>query len=143
MGSITLRWVEDHLMVANDTNGHSIVIGRSPDPNFQWLGVKPSDLLLMAVASCSAYDVVEILTKQRQPLQDLKVVCTGDQMPDPPYTFTCIHTKYIVSGPVDPEKLARAIRLSEDKYCSVISTLRPGVPITSEYQILNEESIPA
>jgi putative redox protein len=92
--------------------------------------------LLMAVASCSAYDVVDILTKQRERLDDLKITCTGDQMSDPPYTFTCIHLHYQISGAVNPEKLERAIRLSEDKYCSVISTLRPGVPITSDFEIL-------
>ena len=136
MGAITLRWVEDKMMVASDTNGHSIVIGRSPDPQHQWVGVKPSDLLLMAVASCSSYDIVEILTKQRELLEDFKVICTGDQMSDPPYTFTCIHLHYLVTGAVNPEKLERAICLSEDKYCSVISTLRPGVPITSDFEII-------
>jgi putative redox protein len=136
MGAITLRWVEDKMMVVSDTNGHSIVVGRSPDPQFQWVGVKPSDLLLMAVASCSAYDVVEILTKQREPLRDLKIICNGDQLSDPPYTFTCIHLHYRVFGAVNPEKLERAIHLSEDKYCSVVSTLRPGVPITSDFEII-------
>jgi putative redox protein len=136
MGAITLRWIEDKMMAVSDTNGHSIIVGRSPDPQYQWVGVKPSDLLLMAVASCSAYDVVDILTKQRERLNDLKITCTGDQMSDPPYTFTCIHLHYQISGAVNPEKLERAIRLSEDKYCSVISTLRPGVPVTSDFEIL-------
>lgn len=137
MGSITLHWVEDKMMVASDSNGHSIVVGRSPDPQHQWVGVKPSDLLLMAVASCSAYDVVEILTKQREPLADLKVICEGDQLSDPPYTFTRIHLHYLVRGAVNPDKLERAIRLSEDKYCSVVSTLRPGVPVSSDYKIIS------
>lgn len=136
MGAITLRWIEDKMMAVSDTNGHSIVVGRSPDPQFQWVGVKPSDLLLMAVAACSAYDVVEILTKQREPLRDLKITCNGDQMSEPPYTFTCIHLHYQVFGAVSPEKLERAINLSENKYCSVISTLRPGVPITSDFEII-------
>jgi hypothetical protein len=57
-------------------------------------------------------------------------------MSDPPYTFTCIHLHYQVTGAVNPEKLERAVRLSEDKYCSVISTLRPGVPITNDFQII-------
>jgi putative redox protein len=135
MGAITLRWVEDKMMVASDTNGHSIVVGRSPDPQHQWIGVKPSDLLLMAVASCASYDVIEILTKQREPLEDIKIICTGDQISDPPYTFTRIHLHYQVTGAVDPEKLQRAIHLSEDKYCSVISTLRQGAPVTSDFEI--------
>jgi putative redox protein len=137
MGTITLRQVEKHLMVASDSNGHSVVIGKSPDPEHQWSGIKPSDLLLMAVASCSAYDVVEILTKQRTPFQDLKVICSGDQMSEPPYTFTRIHVRYELSGDVTPDKLARAISLSEEKYCSVIATLRPGTSISSEFEIFS------
>ena len=138
MGTITVRWIEQHLMMASDSNGHSIVIGRSPEPQFEWEGVKPSDLLLMAVASCSAYDVVEILTKQREPLLDLKVTCAGDQDSAPPYIFTSIHIHYIARGDINPDKLEKAILLSEDKYCSVIATLRPGVTITSDYEILNQ-----
>ena len=136
MGKITLRWIEGVMMAGSDSNGHSVVIGRSPDSEHVWAGIKPSDLLLLAVASCSSHDVVEILTKQREPLEDLKVTCEGDQMPDPPYTFTRIHVHYLIKGRVNPEKLDRAIHLAEDKYCSVISTLRPGGPITSDYDII-------
>jgi putative redox protein len=137
MGTITLRWVEQHLMLVSDSNGHSIAVGKSPDPEHSWAGVKPSDLLLMAVASCSAYDVVEILTKQRAPMTDLKVTCSGDQMSEPPYKFTHIHMHYMVHGDVNSEKLEKAIRLSEEKYCSVIATLKPGVPISSDYEIVS------
>lgn len=136
MSTISLRWVEEHLMVASDSHGHSIVVGSSPDPQFEWMGVKPSDLLLMAAAACSAYDVVEILTKQREPLDDLKVECTGDQMADAPWTFTHIHLHYTLRGAVKPERVEKAIRLSEDKYCSVINTLRPNVQVTSDFEIL-------
>ncbi len=135
MGTITLRSVEDKLMIATDSNGHSIVIGRSPDEGFTWYGMKPSDLLLISAAACSAYDVVEIMAKQKQPMRDLKVECRGDQMESPPYTFTRIHLHYLVYGNVDPQKLEKAIRLAEEKYCSVLSTLRPGVPISSDFQI--------
>ena len=135
MGTITLRSVEDKLMIATDSNGHSIVIGRSPDEGFTWYGMKPSDLLLISAAACSAYDVVEIMAKQKQPMRDLKVECRGDQMENPPYTFTRIHLHYLAYGNVDPQKLEKAIRLAEEKYCSVLSTLRPGVPISSDFQI--------
>lgn len=135
MGTVMLRWIESKLMVGSDSNGHSVVIGRSPDDHDVWNGIKPSDLLLLAAASCSAYDVVEILTKQREPLQDLKVSCRGDQQSEPPYTFTQIHLHYVINGKVDPVKLERAIDLAENKYCSVMSTLRPGVPISSDYEI--------
>lgn len=136
MGRVTLRWIEAHMMVGTDSNDHSVVIGRSAEKNGGFVGIKPSDLLLMAAASCSMYDVVDILLKQREPLKDLKIITSGDQMSDPPYTFTKIHLHYIVSGAVNSEKVQKAIRLSEDKYCSVISTLKPGVPVSSDFEIV-------
>jgi putative redox protein len=136
MGTVTIRWVEGVMMVGTDSTGHSIVLGRSPDNPEQFAGVKPSDLLLLAAASCSAHDVIEILRKQREPLEDLKVVCRGEQQSEPPYTFTQIQLHYIATGAVSVQKLEKAIQLSEEKYCSVLSTLRPGVPISSDYEII-------
>jgi putative redox protein len=136
MGAVTLRWVDGKLMVGTDTNNHSIVIGRSPENQDEFVGMKPSDLLLISAAACASYDVIEILTKQRAPVLDFKVFCSGDQLSDPPYSFTCIHLHYIVYEQVSGEKLKKAIQLSEDKYCSVISTLRLGVPVTSDFEII-------
>lgn len=136
MSTVTLRWVEGSLMVGTDSTGHSVVIGKSPDDKSIFLGVKPSDLLLLAAASCSAYDVVEILNKQREPLLDLKISCEGQQKADPPYNFTRIHLHYRFVGEVSNEKIQKAIQLSEEKYCSVISSLRPGVQVTSDFEIV-------
>lgn len=137
MGTVTLRWLESLLMVGTDSNGHSIVIGKNPEGDPPWNGIKPSDLLLLAAASCSAYDVVTILTKQREPMEDMKVVCSGEQLPEPPYAFTEIHLHYIVTGAINPEKLEKAIQLSEVKYCSVICTLSAGgLQVTSDFEII-------
>jgi putative redox protein len=138
MGTVIIRWVDRTLMLGTDSNGHSIVIGRSPENHDTFIGVKPSDLLLLSIASCTAYDVLEILSKQREPLKDLKVLCSGEQESEPPYTFTKIHLQYQVEGNVDKSKLERAIRLSEEKYCSVINTLQQGVPVSSDYEIQYE-----
>lgn len=139
MAAVTVRVVENKLLVGTDSNGHSIVIGKAPDDGSRFIGMKPSDLLLLAAASCSAYDIVDILNKQREPLAGLIVNCKGDQESDPPYTFTKIYLHYQVWGRVKPIKLERAIELSEQKYCSVIASLKPGVPISSDYEILDEE----
>lgn len=135
MGTVTVRQVAGVMMVGTDSVDHSVVIGKSPSDGNQFIGVKPSDLLLLAAASCSAHDVIEILLKQREPLANLVVECEGDQKPEPPYNFTRLHLHYKVKGAVDPEKLKRAIQLSEDKYCSVLATLRSGVPISSDFEI--------
>ena len=136
MSKILLRWVEDKLFTGTDSNGHSVVIGRTSDDQHHWQGVKPSELLLMAAASCAAFDLIEILIKQREPLINLHIETSSDQMDEPPYSFICIHNHYVVRGAVNPQKLAKAIHLSEDKYCSVISSLRPQVTVTSDFEIV-------
>jgi len=136
MASVVVRWVESHLMVGTDSNGNSIVIGKLVDDQKRASGMKPSDLLLLAAASCSAYDVVDILNKQREPFKDLQVNCEGIQIEKPPYNFIKIHLHYIVTGAVEAKKLEQAIRLSEEKYCSVINTIRPGVQITNDFEII-------
>ena len=135
MREITIRWVEGQLMVGTDSNHHSIVIGKPAGDDAVFLGVKPSDLLLMAAASCSSWDVIEILTKQREPVVDVKVVCSSEQQNEAPWVFTHIHLHYIVTGDVKPEKVDKAIRLSEEKYCSVVNTLKLGTQVTSDWEI--------
>jgi putative redox protein len=134
-GTVAVKWVESKLMTGVDSSGHSLVIGRWPEQSPQWAGQKPSDLLLLAAASCSTYDVIMILEKQRDLPDSLEVYCTGEQETEPPYQFTSIHLHYKVRGSVSPKKLERAIQLSEEKYCSVINTLKPAVTITSDYEL--------
>ena len=133
---VSVKWVEGTLMAGMDSRNRPLLIGGTSSHGQDWLGVKASDLLLLAAASCSTYDVITILTKQREPIENLDVICTGDQLKDAPYQFTSLHLHYIVKGDVKPEKLARAIELSEDKYCSVIATLRPGLTVTSDFEIV-------
>lgn len=136
MGSVAVKWIESQLMTGVDSYGHPLVIGSWPEQEPAWAGLKPSDLLLLAAASCSAYDVVMILSKQREQLAGLEVVCSGEQAPEPPYAFTHIHLHYVVNGAVNRDKVARAIRLSEEKYCSVLNTLKPTVKLTSDFELL-------
>lgn len=135
MGTVTLKWIESQLMVGADSFGRPLVIGWERNRQPEWTGMKPSDLLLLAAASCASYDVVSILTKQREPLTGLEVTCTGEQQAEPPYVFTSIHLHYVAKGAINPEKFTRAISLSEDKYCSVTNTLKQSVKITSDFEI--------
>jgi putative redox protein len=128
------------MFVGRDTYGHVVVSGSWPkeDEDWQeWKAVKPSDLLLLSLASCSAYDVVMILRRQRQQLSDLYVQVDGEQQAEPPHAFTDIHLHYTLSGDgLDPAKVERAIRLSEEKYCSVAATIRGVAVITHSYEIV-------
>lgn len=136
MGTVTVKWIESSLMIGTDSAGRPLTIGWAHQREPKWTGLKPSDLLLLAAASCSTYDVLEILAKQREPLEDLEVSCQGDQLAEPPYTFTSIHLHFKAKGAVNPNKLARAIQLSEEKYCSVIVSLKPTVKISTSYEIV-------
>jgi putative redox protein len=136
MGTVSLKWIESELMLGADSYGHPVVIGSSPPRQPEWAALKPSDLLLLSAASCAMYDVAGILTKQREPLLGLEAECTGEQLPDPPFTFTSVRLHFRLRGALNPDKVSRAIYLAEHKYCSVISTLRPTVAIHCDYEIL-------
>jgi len=130
----TVRWLNDRHFVGIDADGHSVVLSGQKDA----IGVKPSQMLLIALASCSSVDVVEIMEKKRKPLKKLVVTATGEQDPDPPWAYRRIHLKYRLSGEGLTEKaVGQAISLSQEKYCSVAATVRGVAEITTEFEIVD------
>lgn len=139
MGQVKVKWLEHKQFVGIDSSRHSVVLSTQDEAN--GVGCKPSELLLMALASCTAVDVVEILAKKRMPLTRLEIEVTGEQDPEPPWAYRKIHLLYKVSGPaLTPVGVEQAIRLSEEKYCSVAATVRGVAAITWAYEI---EAAPA
>lgn len=100
----------------------------------------PMELLLMALGGCTAMDVASILTKMKQPFDDIQVEVKGTMQPEHPNAYTDIHMHYVVKGKVDPERVEHAIDLSQNKYCSVSATLRTGVSFTRSLEIKKESS---
>jgi putative redox protein len=135
MSVVSVKWIESKLMLGVDSNGTTVTLSSAPEREPVWRGVKPSDMLLVSAASCSMYDVVAILGKQREPLEDLEVTCTGDEQENPIARFVSIHLHYVAKGKVDPEKLKHAIQLSQEKYCSVINTLKGVAQVTYDYEV--------
>jgi putative redox protein len=133
MATATVHWLNERNFVGIDSTGHSVVLSGQNNG----IGVSPSQMLLVALASCSSVDIVEILEKKRLKLTLLEVTITGEQDPDPPWTYRKIHVKYRVGGQNLKEKaVEQAIRLSQDKYCSVASTVSGVAQITTEYEIV-------
>jgi putative redox protein len=133
MGTVTVKWLDGKKFVGIDSTHHSVVISTADEG----IGVKPSELLLIAVASCSAVDVIEILTKKRMPLTYLEISTSGEQDPNPPWTFRKIHMHFRVGGMnLTDRAVAQAIELSEEKYCSVAATVRATAKITTDFEIL-------
>ncbi|MCX6145193.1 MAG: OsmC family protein [Ignavibacteriales bacterium] len=99
-------------------------------------GSTPKELLLMALAGCTATDVVPILRKKRAPLQKLEINVKGNEREEHPRIFTDIHVEYVFYGEgLKAEDIERAIELSTTKYCSVNAILAASAPITHSYRI--------
>jgi putative redox protein len=137
MASATVRWLNDRNFVGIDSTGHSVVLSGQKNG----IGVSPSQMLLVALAACSSVDVVEILEKKRATLNLLEVIATGEQDPQPPWTYRHIHVKYRLGGKnLTSKAVEQAIGLSQEKYCSVSATIRGVAKITTEYEIVAPES---
>jgi putative redox protein len=94
-------------------------------------GPSPAEMMLIGGAGCAAWDVVEILRKQRQDVATIDVSVDGDQQPDPPWTFRRVELRFAIRGRnLDCERVERAVALSVERYCSVLSTIREAAPIT-------------
>ena len=137
MAMATVRWLNERNFVGVDSTGHSVVLSGQKNG----IGVSPSQMLLVALAACSSVDVVEILEKKRVTLSLLEVTATGEQDPEPPWTYRKIHVKYRLGGKnLTPKAVEQAINLSQEKYCSVSATIRGAAKIITEYEIVGFES---
>ena len=136
MADVRLVWTGDRIQFVGTTGyGEPVLVGG----DVEGPGAKPSDLLPLSLAACTAYDVVEILRKQRQDLLGLEVVATSVQDPDPPWTFRSIHLRFRLTGPVDASKAAKAVEIAETRYCAVAATIRSVVRLTHEVAIVPNE----
>lgn len=128
--NVFLNWNPEENFILMDNDDHRVIMKKPK-------GVSASDLLPMALIGCASHDVVEILTKQRQDLQQLKVSAEAVQDDDPPWRFRKVHIHYQAVGKgIDPEKLRKAILLSEEKYCSVYATLKDAIEITHDSEVV-------
>ena len=98
-------------------------------------GNSPTDLVLVALCGCTGYDVVSILHKKREPLKGLEVSAEADKAPHSPRVYTAIKLLYRISGKVSRKAAEDAVRLSEEKYCSVSAMLSKTARITYEIQL--------
>ncbi|MSP13476.1 MAG: OsmC family peroxiredoxin [Chloroflexi bacterium] len=138
MSEIHINWVEKQRYIGIDSTLHSLVIS-TPDARDGGIGVKPSDLLLLAVGSCTAYDLVNILRKKRMKMTGLEIIVNGVQSLQAPWAFQKIHMEFRVKGSNITEKaVAQALDLSVTKYCTVTATLSSSVDLTTSYIVVNE-----
>ncbi|MEA2520936.1 MAG: putative redox protein [Actinomycetota bacterium] len=132
MGTQRLLWTGEGLQfLGHTTYGSAVQIGG----DVRGHGAKPSDLLPLSLAACTAYDTVVILKKQRQDLQSLEVEIATVQDHDPPWAFRSIHMRFVLTGVVDLVKAEKAVGLAESKYCAVAATLRSVVDLSHSVEV--------
>jgi putative redox protein len=129
----TATWKQDQQYDAESHSGHHVVL----DADAAHLaGPSPMELVLMALCSCTAVDVVSILHKKREPFTSLTVSAVAEQAAEAPRVFTHIHLTYHLGGKVSPKAAEDAVALSKNKYCSVSKMLEKAAAI--DYEITYE-----
>jgi putative redox protein len=136
----TVTLVNGMQFMAETSTGHAFIVDGAPDAGGRNTGPRPMELMAVSVVACTAMDVISILRKMQQKVTGLTVHANGDRAEDHPKRFLGLHIEFTVTGyNLAPDRVARAIELSETKYCSAIATLRPGTPITTSFTILEAD----
>lgn len=131
-----IQLVEGMTFVAESGSGHAIVIDAAPDVGGRNLGARPMEVVLMGTGACSAIDVVHILRKARQSITGCVVEMDSDRAAEDPKVFTRIHFHFVVTGKgIAPSQVERAIKLSQDKYCSATAMMAKTAAITTDFEI--------
>jgi putative redox protein len=135
--TVRVRWAGHRQMIGWDSAGHATVMDAPLASQGECTGARPLELFLQALAGCTAMDVVTVLEKKRQEFSALEIEVSAEQREDEfPKIYTDISLVYVVRGPsVDPAAVARAVELSQDKYCSVKGMLGPQVNVTASFRI--------
>jgi putative redox protein len=119
--------------IATSGTGHHFLI----DDAVGDTGAKPVELVAIALAGCTAFDVINILRKKRQQVAGYEVKVEADQTPDPPQVFTQVRIHHIVNGTdISAQALEDAIRLSEQKYCSVGAMVKLSAELHTTFEIV-------
>ncbi len=134
----TVEWREGVQFEITPGSGHTIVTDGPEASGGKNAGARPMELVLMGVGGCASYDVVTILEKSRESVTACKCELTAERADEPPKVFTKIHMHFLVSGDeLTESKVARAVKLSAEKYCSAsIMLTRGGVNIEHSYEIV-------
>jgi putative redox protein len=133
-----IKWVDGVSFVGESESGHAVVIDGPLDAGGRNIGMRPMEMVLVGMGGCTAFDVVSILQKARQPISDCQVELTAERAEEIPKVFTRIHVHFVVSGHgLKPAQVERAVKLSAEKYCSASIMLGKTAVITHDFEIID------
>ena len=133
-----VKWVEDRTFVGEAGTGHKIVLGAAHGSEGLKPGPSPMELVLIGTGGCSAFDIVHILEKGREAVEDVVVELEADRAETEPKVFTRIHMHFIVKGRgLSEKKVERAVNLSVEKYCSASAMMAKTAEITHDFEVVD------
>jgi putative redox protein len=131
-----IKWVQDATFLGEAGSGHAVVMDGPPEHGGRNIGVRPMEMLLLGMGGCTAFDVVHILRKSRQPIEGCVAELEAERADEEPKVFTRIHVHFVVTGKgLDEKRVARAVSLSADKYCSASIMLGKTAEISHDFEI--------
>lgn len=134
-----VKWLDHMSFVGESESGHTVVMDGSPDVGGRNLAARPMEMVLLGMGGCTAFDVVMILQRARQPITDCIIELSAERADEVPKVFTKIHAHYIVKGKGLSEKqVEKAVSLSAEKYCSVSIMLGKTAEITHDFEIVED-----
>ena len=134
-----VKWVEGMSFLAEAGSGHAVVLDGAPEYGGRNIGIRPMEMLLMGLSGCTAFDVVNILRRGREPVSDCVVEVEADRASEDPKVFTAIRVVYRVTGRgLSRQKVERAVSLSKEKYCSASIMLGATAEITATIEVVDE-----
>lgn len=132
-----VKWLDNMSFVGESGSGHSVVMDGAAEFGGRNLGIRPMEMLLLGLGGCTAFDVVMILQKSRQNIDDCEVNIEAERSEEIPKVFTRIHIHFVVSGRgLDRSRVEKAVNLSADKYCSASEMLGKVAEITHDFEIV-------
>ncbi len=132
----TIRWVGEATFEGTAGSGHTVAMDGPPSAGGRDLGCRPMEMLLLGLGGCTAFDVVYILKRGRHPVTDCVVEVEAERADTAPKVFTRIHLHYRVSGEgLKESAVARAVKLSAEKYCSASIMLGKVAELTHDYEV--------
>ncbi len=132
-----IEWKGDVRFLSESGSGHKVLMDGAPEAGGENLGPRPMEMLLMGLGGCTTFDVVMILKKSRQDINDCVVEIEAKRAETDPKVFTHIHLHFILTGKnLKQQQVERAINLSAKKYCSASIMLKDSVEITHDYEIV-------
>lgn len=133
-----VKWLDNRSFVGESASGHSVVMDGPPEAGGRNLGVRPMEMLLLGMGGCASFDVVSILEKMKQDITSCEVEIDAERAEQEPKVFTKIHMHFVVKGHgVDKKRVAKAVTLSAEKYCSASIMLGKTAEVTHDFELHN------